>query len=72
MGLAWPTLPVYHFVLILPSLVLCWSTKQVPQYIVDAFPGSRVLITQPKRIAAVGAARHVAQYVETSSHILTP
>lgn len=67
--------PLSHMVLNLPCLSLSclgWSTKQVPQYIVDAFPGSRVLITQPKRIAAVGAARHVAQYVETSSHILTP
>jgi hypothetical protein len=43
----------------------CGKSTQCPQYICEAFPDARVVITQPTRLAAIGAAKRVAVEMKT-------
>ncbi|KNC46444.1 uncharacterized protein AMSG_02901 [Thecamonas trahens ATCC 50062] len=38
----------------------CGKSTMVPQFILDAHPEARIIVTQPRRLAAVSLARHVA------------
>ena len=38
----------------------CGKTTQVPQYIIRADPNANVIVTQPRRIAAVSVAERVS------------
>lgn len=37
------------------------KTTQLPQYLMENFPDSRIVVTQPRRIAAISAAKRVLQ-----------
>lgn len=41
------------------------KTTQLPQYILEAFPGSRIVVTQPRRVAAIQIAKRVAYETKT-------
>lgn len=45
----------------------CGKTTQVPKYILEAQPKSRIIVTQPRRLAAISVANRVAH--ETGSKL---
>jgi HrpA-like RNA helicase len=45
----------------------CGKTTQVPKYILNAQPDSKIIVTQPRRLAAVMVAKRVAY--ETNSKL---
>lgn len=53
-------------VLIVQGDTGCGKTTQLPQFILQAYPESRIAVTQPRRLAAVGVARRVAKELNTS------
>lgn len=53
-------------VLIVQGDTGCGKTTQIPQFILKDYPDARIIVTQPRRIAAVGVARRVAQETNTS------
>ncbi|KAL7748382.1 hypothetical protein RI367_006344 [Sorochytrium milnesiophthora] len=42
------------------------KTTQIPQYILQSMAGSRVVVTQPRRIAAISNAKRVASEMQTT------
>lgn len=53
-------------VLIVQGDTGCGKTTQLPQFIYRDYPDSRIAVTQPRRLAAVGVARRVAREMGTS------
>ena len=47
-------------VIIISGNTGCGKSTQVPQYILENFPGSKILITQPRRIAAISIAKRLS------------
>jgi HrpA-like RNA helicase len=48
-------------VLIVQGDTGCGKTTQIPQFILQEFPTSRVVVTQPRRLAAIGVAKRVSE-----------
>eukprot|EP00760_Papus_ankaliazontas_P008860 PhM_4_TR1393/c0_g1_i1/m.66914 len=44
----------------------CGKTTQVPQYLLEAAPAARIVVTQPRRLSAISIARRVAHEMGTS------
>lgn len=53
-------------VLIVQGDTGCGKTTQIPKFILTDYPSSRIVVTQPRRIAAVGVARRVAKELNSS------
>ncbi|KAJ1563390.1 DEAH-box ATP-dependent RNA helicase prp22, partial [Cladochytrium tenue] len=54
-----------HQVLIVVGDTGCGKTTQLPQYLNTAMPSARIVVTQPRRIAAISAAARVASETGT-------
>ncbi|CAE8644516.1 unnamed protein product, partial [Polarella glacialis] len=50
-----------HRVVLIAGETGCGKSTQVPQYLLDSVPGVNLLVTQPRRIAAISLAERVAQ-----------
>lgn len=48
-------------VLIVQGDTGCGKTTQIPQFILEDFPQSRIVVTQPRRLAALGVAKRVCE-----------
>ena len=53
-------------VLIIQGDTGCGKTTQIPQFILEEDERARIVVTQPRRLAAVGVARRVAKEMNTS------
>ena len=41
------------------------KSTQIPQYLLEAFPKSKIIVSQPRRMAAIAVARRVASELNT-------
>ena len=48
-----------HSVVVISGLTGCGKSTQAPQYILDAHPGCKVAICQPRLLAAISLAKRV-------------
>ena len=49
----------------LPAETGCGKSTQVPQYLLASSPAAKIVVTQPTRLAAVGASKRVASELNT-------
>lgn len=54
-----------HLVTIIHGETGCGKSTQVPQYLLAGSPTAKIVVTQPTRLAAVGAAKRVASELNT-------
>lgn len=44
----------------------CGKTTQIPQFILETQPGVKIVVCQPRRLAAIGVASRIAEEMDTS------
>ena len=48
----------------------CGKTTQIPQFIMESNPNLKIVVCQPRRLAAVGVATRVAEEMDTKLGII--